>query len=82
MRNQEYLYEYEPEGESIVEGVIERFSLEDARETFEAYASDIVKLMNEEELKELLKRFLHKGDSERFVQLELENLGIELKEVV
>lgn len=58
----------------IVKGFIDRYSLGDAQETFEAHVTDIVKVMTEKELKVLLVRFLEKGDSDNYIRLELENM--------
>lgn len=63
-----------PDYEPIVEDIIDDYELASAQDTFEAYISDITKVMTEEELKDLLKRFLHKGDSSEFVRKEIENM--------
>lgn len=55
----------------FVEGVIESLTHEEAQECFEVYANKIAKLMTEDECKELLKRFLHKGDSNYFIEIEM-----------
>ena len=64
-----------PDDEVVVENVIQDLSLEESQESFEAWAGEIVKVMTEDELKDLLKRFLHKGNSSEFVRIEMENIA-------
>lgn len=64
-----------PDPEPIVEDIIDHYDLASAQDTFEAYVSDITKVMTEEELKEILKRFLYKGESEKFIKTEIANIA-------
>ena len=41
----------------IVDGLIDKYSLEDAHEVIEAWITDIIKIMTEDECKTLTKRF-------------------------
>ena len=57
----------------IVDGIINDFDTDAARDCLEAWIYDVAKLMTEDECKNLLKRFLHSGKSEEFINLEIEN---------
>lgn len=58
----------------IVDGLIDGYSLEDAHDVIETWITDITKVMTEDECKTLIKRFLHNGNSQKFVDIEIENM--------
>lgn len=61
------------EEKSFVEDIINGYSLETATEVLENYAKEIAEVMTEEEIKDLILRFLKKGKSSDFIKYEIEN---------
>ena len=61
------------EEKSLVEDFVNDYSLETATEVFENYAREIAEVMTEEEIKDLILRFLKKGKSSEFIKYEIEN---------